>query len=107
MSKGAVSPGVSGPSRTLSFAGEQCAGCGIYAAHHPMTAVVASEDASVTPLTRSADGKFVAVPVCTACHEDPAHRALPIKGTFFTRAESANAVALAGERDTSGNPVRS
>lgn len=90
------------------FTGERCVGCGVDAEGHPIAAVMAAEDAEgFLPLNTSNDGKFVAVPVCQPCHVDPAHRRLPIKGTFFTRADAANAVALAGVRDSSGNPVRS
>jgi hypothetical protein len=90
-----------------AFTGQQCAGCGIYAEKHPMVAVMATGDASVLPLASSKDGKFVVVGVCNDCHQDPAHRHVPIKGAFFTPEQATDAVALAGERDAKGNPVRS
>jgi hypothetical protein len=84
------------------FTGQQCFGCGLYAPAHPMVAVLNTVDAGTgdDPL------RFVAVPVCGPCHADPAHRQRLIKGTFFTPGQAADAVALAGERDKAGNPVR-
>lgn len=76
---------------------EACAGCGILAEQHPIAAVM-SDDGGQT---------FYQAPVCVACHTDPAHRRLPLKASFFTRADAANAVRLAGERDQHGNPQRS
>jgi hypothetical protein len=50
--------------------------------------------------------KFVASPVCKPCHEDPAHRTKrALKGHFFEPHQATDAVAYAGERDKSGDPV--
>jgi hypothetical protein len=81
---------------------EKCAGCGIAAREGQAAAIVAvmnEEDAarSLGTVIGSPSAKgFVAVPVCRACHEDPEHRAVPIKGAFFPRAQARRAVAAAG-----------
>lgn len=49
--------------------------------------------------------KFVASPVCDACHTDPPHRQRTLKGSFFEAGQAAAAVGFAGERDASGSPV--
>jgi hypothetical protein len=87
----------------MNFAEKRpCFGCGIRAEAHPMRAVLNEVDAEVgsDPL------RFVTVDVCAPCHEDPAHRQRPIKGTFFTPKEAENARQLAGVRDEKGEPVR-
>lgn len=65
---------------------DACLGCGAMDAAHPMVAVVWDQE------TR----RFAALPVCDACHRDPAHRRTLIKGTFFGRGEAAVAVRKAG-----------
>ena len=69
---------------------EGCIGCGAPALRHPMVAVM--QDA----------GQWKAFPVCKACWSEPAHRRLPIKGHFFTRAQEKLAVAMAGSAQIGG-----
>lgn len=69
---------------------ETCAGCAAVAPEHPMVAVVRDGD------------HFVNVPVCKACHEDPAHRTSPIKGHFFPRQHRTAATIAAGSGDIQG-----
>lgn len=82
---------------TKEFPGEQCAGCGVYAPAHPWAAVM-SDDGGKT---------FQPHPCCAGCWSDPAHRVVPLKASFFPRAQGEEAARMAGERDTAGNPVRS
>ncbi len=74
-----------------------CAGCGVYAPQHPMIAVMKEEDVR-SGVEKSAPGPygFVAVSVCKTCHENPEHRAFPIKGHFFYADQRDVAVRLAG-----------
>lgn len=71
---------------------EACIGCGARALQHPMVAVSFEE----------ATDRFRAFPVCKACWTSPSHRAFPIKGHFFPRAQEQLAVARAGSSEIGG-----
>lgn len=83
---------------------ERCAGCGHFAkvadGGHPWVAVMGRSNAEklgfMYPDDRVSARGFVNVPVCAACHQDPAHRVFPIKGAFFLRQDANAATTLAG-----------
>lgn len=70
---------------------ERCVGCGIEAREHPIIGI-----------GDRVDGQWVPMPVCKACHEDPAHRVHPIKAHFFPRAEAPYALTVAGSPNIGG-----
>lgn len=74
---------------------ESCYGCGIRAEQHPMVAVMKHDEEEATKVESDPGKLWMAVPVCSACHTDPAHRTAAIKGTFFARADATVALRLA------------
>lgn len=85
---------------------EVCYGCGAMSDDpHPIMAVVNKKDAAdAKNVIENPDATrdFVGVPVCSACHKDPAHRTThAIKGHFFERVGNMPKVALmlAGSSD--------
>lgn len=60
---------------------ELCSGCEAVAPSHPWIGVFKDEN-----------GKTDKVPICHACHKDPAHRKHKLKMHFFPRAEGDVAV---------------
>jgi hypothetical protein len=89
---------------------EVCYGCGAMSDDpHPIFAVVNKDDVDkgYKSVIENPDTTrpFVGVPVCSACHKDPAHRtAHQIKGHFFERVGNMPKVALmlAGSNDIGG-----
>lgn len=84
---------------------ERCAGCGILAkvedGGHPFVGIMHHKDAETlgfTDGTVSARG-FMPVPVCKPCQNDPAHRVMTLKCTFFPRKDAPGALHLAGMND--------
>lgn len=72
----------------MAFLNETCGGCGIRRLQHPIVVVMHAEDAKAieaVPISGENAHGFVQVPVCAACHQDPAHRTFPLKGHFFAR----------------------
>lgn len=87
---------------------ERCAGCDQAAdaekGGHPIVAIVGKDDAAARgfAVDGATDRGFVQVPVCRACHADPAHRVFPLKGHFFEKAAAATALRLAGSNSIGG-----
>lgn len=77
---------------------ETCAGCEAEAPEHPWIGIMHRDDAKdITAVITSADNpEFVGVPVCDACHRDPAHRTFPLKCHFHPRATGKLGVIMAG-----------
>jgi hypothetical protein len=81
---------------------ERCVGCDVAAkaetGGHPAVAVMARDDAAARgyDVSGATTRGFVQVPVCRACHADPAHRVFPIKGHFFEKKYAASGVHRAG-----------
>jgi len=75
-----------------------CAGCGAEAAAHPIVCIMREQDvpAGAVPMTASSRRGFVGLPVCGACHRDPARRRRTLKGHFFDRQHAGRAVSAAG-----------
>lgn len=74
---------------------ESCFGCGIRANEHPIVAVMKFDESETTRVASDPGKLWMALPVCPACHVDPAHRTVTIKGTFFTRPDMTVALRLA------------
>lgn len=86
---------------------EICVGCGIRHQCHSVVAVMREEEAEAigaVPISAPNQHGFVQVPVCAACHADPAHRVTPIKGHFFLR-EQAPFGHKAASQNLSGKSV--
>lgn len=66
-----------------------CCGCGAELAKADFVAVMRDD----------AVGGFVGKPVCNPCHQDPAHRKVTLKATFFPANRAGVAVAQAGSSD--------
>lgn len=86
-------------------AGEECFGCGAMSGDDPFPVIgVIHERDAVNAATSidhptgepGEDGeKYVAVPVCKACHEDPAHRTKnALKVHFFERKGNTAQIGL-------------
>lgn len=80
---------------------EICAGCEAEAPEHPWIGVMnKKDDEGNTAVITSADNPdWVGVPVCDACHRDPAHRRFPLKCHFHPRATGKLGVIMAGSSD--------
>jgi hypothetical protein len=78
---------------TQSYKGIELCSCCDEPGIHPWVGVV-----------KSGDG-WTHVPVCDACHRDPAHRKRKIKAHFFPAADADAAVAAAGSSNI-GGPLR-
>lgn len=80
-----------------------CAGCGILHDVHPFVAVMMPADVPAdVPMSAPGPQGFVSVPVCAACHQDPAHRRRPIKGHFFAATSASRGVGAAGRNAITG-----
>ena len=86
---------------------ENCFGCGIRSATgHPMVAVMKYDESEPTRVMNDPAKLWMAVPVCTACHENPPYRTVTIKGTFFAKGDAEVALRLA-DMKTIGMPGKS
>jgi hypothetical protein len=75
---------------------ESCFGCGIRSeAGHPVVAIMKYDENEPTKVEADPAKLWLAVPVCTKCHVDPAHRTVTIKGTFFAKTDATVALRLA------------
>lgn len=84
---------------------QACGGCGVLAEKHPWGCVMQGKKRKdgtsdvpqgVDPVREASERGFVAVAVCDACHNDPAHRVRPLKGAFFAERDLSTAVFHAG-----------
>lgn len=91
---------------------ETCYGCGAKADQHPVVGVLNAKDlkrgtkAVENPVSGQAapDGqKYEGVPVCDACHRDPAHRSQnALKCHFFMRDNARLGLVMAGSPNLGG-----